>query len=610
MIDIRSIRWIFPVIIPLIRLMLGAFMNVDLETTFNPPKYLFTHYDFIIVGGGTAGCALAARLSEVKHWKVLLLEAGGPPPSESVVPAFSRLFYFPHTATWNYELAPQKHGLRYFINRSSPVPHGKVLGGSSTINGMLYLRGNRRDFDHWASLGNTLWGYDSVLPYFKKSEGYDGPHLLYTENYHGRTGPVVVTPDRGGMFTNVFLMAGQYLGYNIIDPNGPDQIGFAPVDYTINHGVRWSSAIAYLGPAASRPNLHILHSATVLRIIFNKAKRAVGVVYMYRGKVSTAFANKEVILSAGAIASPKILMLSGVGPKDHLRQHKVEVLVDLPGVGRNLQDHLCLFGLTWSLKSGLPNEVNDATSFNAASQYVHHRKGIYTTPLGDYGHAWESVSPYGDPSWPDVQLYMVSAGLAQEGLLASAALGLDPVKYMRYFGPISHRQSMTIMPYLLRPKSRGIISLRSNDPFDTPVIDPKYFTDPEDIDTLIRGVEMAVEIGQSPPFNRILGAKFYSKPLDGCQEHRFGSKAYWACYILNMASTFYHFAGSCKMGPEGDPYSVVDQYLRVRGVTGLRVVDASVMPVVVSANPMAAIIMIAEKAADFIRQTWSTDEAG
>ncbi|XP_064107282.1 glucose dehydrogenase [FAD, quinone]-like [Macrobrachium nipponense] len=606
MLDLRQVRWVLPAVLPLIRFLLSAFLNdANREDAFNPPKYLLPHYDFIIVGGGTAGCALAARLSEVEDWNILVLEAGGPPPPESVIPALSRLFYFPNSATWNYKLAPQRYGLRYFINRSSPVPHGKVLGGSSTVNGMLYLRGNRKDFDHWASLGNPVWDYESVLPYFKKSEGYVGPRLLYTENYHGRTGPLIVTPDEGGVFTEAFLRAGQYLGYNIIDPNGPEQIGFAPVDYTINRGERWSPAMAYLAPAARRPNLHILHSATVMKIIFNGNKRAVGVVYKYHGEVSTAIASKEIILSAGALASPKLLMLSGLGPKDHLHQHGVDVLVDLPGVGQNLQDHTCLYGLTWTLKPGVPNEIRNVANFNVVSQYIHHRRGIYTTPLGEYGHAWESLSSGGDPSWPDVQLYMVSAGLAQEGILASAALGIDPKKYLGYYGPITGRQSMTIMPYLLRPKSRGTIHLRSKDPFDLPVIDPKYFSSPEDIDTLIRGIEMAIKIGKSPPFSKHLGAKLYTEPLEGCKEHRFGSKPYWACFILNMASTFYHFAGSCKMGPASDPYGVVDQFLRVRGVSGLRVVDASVMPVVVSANPMAAIIMIAERASDFIRRTWN-----
>ncbi|KAK7081083.1 hypothetical protein SK128_022646 [Halocaridina rubra] len=374
---VRPTRWLLPTVLPIIRIMLTTFLREDQPTEeFNSPKYLYDRYDFIIVGGGTAGCVLASRLSEVAHWKILVLEAGGPPPPESRVPGLSRLFYFPSATTWHYNLAPQRHGLRAYNNRSSPVPHGRVIGGSSTVNGMVYARGSPRDFDHWASLGNPGWDYLSVLPYFKKSERYRGPKRPHTERFHGRRGPIPVTPESPGFFTRVFLQAGRYLGFKLIDPNGPDLMGFAGPDYTIYRGERWGPVRAYLEPAAKRPNLHILHSAHVLRIIFNKDKVAVGVIFMHHDKVKAVKANLEVILSAGAIASPKVLMLSGVGPQKHLHHHGIKVVHDLPGVGKNLQEHMCLYGLTWTVKPGVPNDVLNAANPASVTQYVHQKSGM------------------------------------------------------------------------------------------------------------------------------------------------------------------------------------------------------------------------------------------
>ncbi|XP_047482478.1 glucose dehydrogenase [FAD, quinone]-like [Penaeus chinensis] len=696
---------------------------------------------------------MAARLSEVREWKVLLLEAGGVPTSETRVPGLSRLFYFPSAVNWNYELAPQRHGLRNYDNRSSPVPQGRVLGGSSSINGMLYVRGNRRDYDNWAALGNPGWDYEAVLPYFKKSEDYRGPHRGETEHYHGRGGPYTVTPKegphlpitgaflragqhlgfdvidpsgpeqigfapteyvtrngerwstaraylqpaarrpnlhvvhsafalkvpaagcggrgfvcvcvtkkgrhseediwaalgnpgwdyeavlpyfkksedyrgphrgetehyhgRGGPYTvtpkegphlpitGAFLRAGQHLGFDVIDPSGPEQIGFAPTEYVTRNGERWSTARAYLQPAARRPNLHVVHSAFALKIIFDKKNRAVGVVYKHNDQIKTVYARREVILSTGALVSPKLLMLSGVGARQQLRQHGIKVVADLPGVGQNLQDHMCLYGLTWNVDVRTPNVAFDAVNPGVIRQYASERKGLYATPLGEFGHAWSRVSGEGDPYWPDVQLFMVSSGLGQEGLMAAHALGLNSGKFMEYYSPQFGRPGITMMPYLMRPKSRGAVLLKSRNPFDAPIVDPNYLSHPDDIDTLVHAIKWALKVGQTPPFAKGLGAKFYSRPLPQCQAMPYGSDAYWRCFVLHMATTFYHFGGTCKMGPESDPYSVLDEKLRVRGVYGLRVVDGSSMPVVTSGNIMSAIVMMAEKTSDLIKSEWA-----
>ncbi|XP_071522892.1 LOW QUALITY PROTEIN: glucose dehydrogenase [FAD, quinone]-like [Panulirus ornatus] len=512
MLETLPVRWLLPTVLPLLRLLLVAVLRGADQGNYSPPAVLQNTYDFVIVGGGTAGCVLAARLSEVSDWKVLLLEAGSAPPPESLVPGLSRVFYFPSGATWDYRLHPQQHALRNFVNRSSPVPQGRVLGGSSAINGMLYVRGNRRDFDHWAALGNPGWDYDSVLPYFRKAEDYRGGPLPATESFHGHGGPLPVTPKNDKqLFTNSFLEAGQYLGFSVLDPSGPEQIGFAPTDYTTKNGERWHTARAYLNQAASRSNLHIVTGATVLKVIFNKDKRAVGVQYKLGRKVREVSARREVVLSAGALSSPKLLMLSGVGPSYHLHHHGVKVLVDLAGVGQNLHDHTCLYGLTWNLQEGTTSTVLNAVNPKVVSDYVHYRKGPYATPLGEFGHAWARVHGDEDPYWPDVQLYMVSSGLAQEGLLAAAALGLDTKMFLQHYGPLFGRPGMTIMPYLTRPKSRGAITLRSRDPLDPMVIDPNYLSHPDDVTTLVNGIKLAVQIGKSPPFVKKLGAKLHTK---------------------------------------------------------------------------------------------------
>ncbi|XP_063596245.1 glucose dehydrogenase [FAD, quinone]-like [Penaeus indicus] len=600
------IRLLLPTVLPMLRLMLQSMFRGD-GSAFEPPPHVYEQYDFVIVGGGTAGCVMAARLSEVREWKVLLLEAGGVPTPETRVPGLSRLFYFPSAVNWNYELAPQRHGLRNYDNRSSPVPQGRVLGGSSSINGMLYVRGNRRDFDNWAALGNPGWNYESVLPYFKKSEDYRGPHRGETEHYHGRGGPYTVTPKEGPHLpiTGAFLRAGQHLGFDVIDPSGPEQIGFAPTEYVTRNGERWSTARAYLQPAARRPNLHVVHSAFAMKIIFDKKNRAVGVVYKHNDQIKTVYARREVILSTGALVSPKLLMLSGVGARQQLRQHGIKVVADLPGVGQNLQDHTCLYGLTWNVDVRTPNVAFEAVNPGVIRQYASERKGLYTTPLGEFGHAWSRVSGEGDPYWPDVQLFMVSSGLGQEGLMASHALGLNSARFMEYFSPQFGRPGLTMMPYLMRPKSRGAVLLKSRNPFDAPIVDPNYLSHPDDVDTLVNAIKWALKVGKTPPFAKGLGAKFYSRPLPQCQAKPYGSDAYWRCFVVHMATTFYHFGGTCKMGPESDPYSVLDEQLRVRGVYGLRVVDGSSMPVVTSGNIMSAIVMMAEKTSDLIKSEWA-----
>nr|XP_053657257.1 glucose dehydrogenase [FAD, quinone]-like isoform X1 [Cherax quadricarinatus]XP_053657258.1 glucose dehydrogenase [FAD, quinone]-like isoform X1 [Cherax quadricarinatus] len=361
--------------VALLRLLLVVILRESGEHYYDASSKLLNQYDFIIVGGGSAGSVLAARLSEIPQWRVLLLEAGGPPPPESHVPGFNQLL-LQGDADWNYFTTRQKKSFNGFTDNRIPYPRGRVIGGSSVINSMFWVRGNRRDFDNWEAMGNPGWGYKDVDPYFKKLEDFRGKVNAKTASIHGYDGPVTVenrvwrTPALEG-----FLRAGKQMGYDIVDPSDPDQIGFFEVDITAKNSVRWSTADAYIKPSASRPNLHVVLNAHVTKILFDDYKRAIGVRFEHRRKLKSVYARREVLLSAGAIGSPQILMLSGVGPADHLYQHGIPVLVNVPGVGHNLNDHPYLTGLAWTTKNGSSYNILDIVHPLTLQKYIHKRDG-------------------------------------------------------------------------------------------------------------------------------------------------------------------------------------------------------------------------------------------
>ncbi|ROT61190.1 putative glucose dehydrogenase [Penaeus vannamei] len=452
--------------------------------------------------------------------------------------------------------------------------------------------------------------------------------VLSPEYFHGRDGPLTVTPSSGdSLLTQAFLQSGRSLGYSVVDPNGQAQIGFAPFDYTIGDGIRCSTAECYLKPAASRPNLHILHSATVYKILFNEEKRAIGVLFEHNGMLKVVKARKEVILSAGALSSPKVLMLSGVGPAKHLHQHGIDVVADLPGVGRNLQDHLNVYGLTWTVRPGVEESPSVLSSLDdyvkrrqdskvfiasspsylpfsfllflpalslplfpfsfffppsspppslplsplcpislplAPTPFVHLQLSPYATPLGDQSSAWVRVSDApGDPQWPDVQYLLSSSTLATDkGIFSPSSLGLDPVRYRSYFEDVLGEEGFSLQLNLMRPSSRGSVTLRSRDPRDYPHIDSNFLSHPDDLRILVNGIKFALAIGNTTSMKTWLGARFHDKHLPGCEDIYYGTDDYWGCYVQHMASSYLHPAGTCKMGPEDDPLSVVDSRLR------------------------------------------------
>nr|XP_053656743.1 glucose dehydrogenase [FAD, quinone]-like [Cherax quadricarinatus] len=472
---------------------------------------------------------------------------------------------------------------------------------------MVYVRGNRRDYDQWEQLGNPGWGYNSVLKYFKKSEDFRGGVSQESDGYHGFGGPQTVENKKwNSTVAEAFVKAGQQLGYPEVDPNGPEQIGFSIIDITARNGRRWSTGDGYLRPAALKnTNLHVVLKAHVLKILFDEDKNAVGVSFEQKGKVRTVKALKEVVLSAGAIGSPQLLLLSGVGPADHLHQHGIPVVADVAGVGQNLQDHPAVGGLVWTV-GNRPSSVNFLSFFNPKNihDFIHHAKGPLTSPTGTEGNAW-LPSAVGEPLWPEIQLALVTGTPSQDrGRLTPRIIGYKEEVYKDYYGDILGLSGFTLVPVLNRPLSRGTLTLASPNPYDHPLINLNFLHHPDDVTTLVRGIKLALQVGEAPAFTDDLSAKFHDKVLSGCQHEKAYTDAYWACYTRYMATTAYHACGTCKMGPSSDPLAVVDHRLRLRGVSGVRVVDASIMPLIISGNTNAPTIMIAEKAADLVKHDW------
>nr|XP_053653215.1 glucose dehydrogenase [FAD, quinone]-like [Cherax quadricarinatus] len=590
--------------VAVLRLLLLLLLREAGEHDYDASYRLSTHYDFIIVGGGSAGCVLASRLSEIAGWKILLLEAGDTPPPESYVPGYHQMVLLSN-ADWNYYTTPQKNSFLGYVDHRSPYPRGRVIGGTSVLNSMFYVRGNRRDYDNWEALGNPGWGYKDVLPYFKKLEDYRGRVTKKTASLHGYGGPLTVENKRwktkllGG-----FLKAGKQLGYDIIDPSSPDQLGFFEVELTTRNGIRWSTAEAYIKPSVFRPNLDVVLNAQVTQILFDDDKRAVGVRFLHQKQLKSVYAIKEVVLSAGAIGSPQLLMLSGVGPADHLHQHGIPVVANVPGVGKNLNDHPFVTGLSWTVKNGSTFQVLDTTSPELLRQFIHHREGALTLAVSSEAYAWP-VTGSGDPLWPELQIAFTPLTLGSDfGLVTPYILGFKKDLYQQYFHGLGGREGFSIGPFVTRPKSRGSVTLNSANPLDAPLIDTNYFDHPEDIAAMIRGLKFSLKLASMPALKEDFDAVFHDRVLPGCEHEVLYSDKYWECYSKVLAGTLYHPCGTCKMGPDSDTYSVLDEQLRVRHVAGLRVIDASIMPVVTTGNINAPTIMIAEKASDMIKLYW------
>lgn len=535
----------------------------DIEVPYNRSMT-----DYIIIGGGSAGCVLAARLTEDPNVKVVLLEAGGADKSVLIhCPAGLALLAQTGQANWAFDTVPQA-GLN---GRLGYQPRGKVLGGSSSVNAMVYVRGHRSDYDHWAAEGNPGWSYDEVLPYFKRAEHNERG----ADEFHGVGGPLnVMDPCSPNRFGPKFVEAAQQAGYPLNgDFNGAEQEGVGMYQVTHKNGERFSAAKGYLTPNLSRPNLQVITGAHTTRILL-EGRRAVGVEYRQGGELRQLRAQREVLLCAGALQSPQLLMLSGIGPGAQLMQHGVPVIHDLAGVGANFHDHLDtvqvydaphlkdLFGVSpvgvWNVLKGM-------------FEWRNHRRGMLTTNFAEAGGFIKSRA---EETIPDLQLHFVIGKLVDHGRKATFGHGFS-----------CHM-------CLLQPLSRGSVSLASADPHAAPLIDPNFLGNADDTRRLVRGFKLMRDILNQPALAKF-GARELQRSADAQTDAEIES------FIRSQADSIYHPVGTCRMGTSSN--DVVDAQLRVHGIKRLRVVDASIMPRVISGNTNAPTIMIAEKAADMIK---------
>jgi choline dehydrogenase-like flavoprotein len=523
-------------------------------------------FDYVIVGAGSAGCVLAARLSEDPGATVCLLEAGKRDTSPLIrIPLGIAALVPRRLHNWAFKTAPQP-GL---FGRRGYQPRGKTLGGSSAINAMVYIRGHRRDYDEWAALGNAGWSYREVLPYFLRSENNE----RLSDRYHAQGGPLnVADPRSPSAFTEIWLAAAAAQGFaRNADFNGAEQEGVGYYQLTQRNGERCSAAAAFLTPNLGRANLAVRTRARATRVVF-EGTRASGVEYRRGGIAHVVRARREVILCAGAFQSPQLLLLSGIGDAATLRAMGIAPVLHLPGVGRNLRDHVDFVIAYRSRRKDLigfmPGDL--ANAVRSSIRYRRERRGIFTSNIAEAGGFVRSLPGL---EAPDLQLHFCIAILESHGRRLHASRGFS-----------SH-------VCLLRPKSVGRVALQSVDPLAAPLIDPAYYSDADDLETMVRGFKISQGIMRSPLLAPYRGTELFTAGSQSDADIRDA--------LRQRSDTIYHPVGTCRMGI--DEGAVVDPQLRVPGIAGLRVVDASVMPTIIGGNTNAPTIMVGEKASDMIR---------
>lgn len=578
-------------------------------TKYDPPE-LLSSYDFIIVGAGPSGCVLANRLSEDPDTTVLLIEGGGAEiPFVTDVPMVvpnlqSTSFNFNYTPP-----AKQQNGCLAMNNQQCLWPHGKGLGGSSLINYMIYTRGNRRDFDTWEKLGNPGWSYNDMLPLFRKIET---AHLQNSEedeenDYHGYEGLVSVehVPFRSE-FSKAFISSASEAGHKYVDYNGPEQMGVSYLQQTTQGGWRVTAAKAYLENFRERNNLHIITEAWVTKISFeNNTKRVNGVHYMKKNHLNKVIAKREVILSAGAFESPKLLMLSGIGPEKDLKALDIDVLENLP-VGETLYEHVGVIGPIFIAENSPDSLINaDAVGkFSIAQEFFAGRGPLTSNGVESLLYMKTNYSQEPDPMYPDIEIMQVMTSLAFDLAPGTRrSLNLRNDIYNSIIKPIENNRTFQYIPLLLHPRTKGSITLQSKNPLTKPKFDYTFFKEEDDVNALVEAIKEAIRITNQRSFDS-LKPKLYTPKLQNCPDFEQNSDEYWRCYVKFFTCTLHHQVTTTKMGPASDPEAIVDARLRVYGIQGLRVADVGIIPKPPSGHTVAYSYVIGEKAAEMIKKDW------
>ncbi|XP_075557044.1 glucose dehydrogenase [FAD, quinone]-like isoform X1 [Dermacentor variabilis] len=551
---------------------------------------LLDSYDYVIVGGGSAGSVLANRLSADPGNNVLLLEAGGPETVAEQVP-FLAPFLATEANTWGYKTVPQKDACLGFPERRAGMTQGKILGGSSVLNSMSFVRGNRKDYDTWQDgYGAHGWSYEDVLPVFKEIETY---YIRNPGQYHGTSGEIPVNyANTHTPLSDAFLKACNESGYLYVDYNGRRQSGYSRVEANVAHGTRQSANRCFLSPVRrKRPNLHISLYSLATKVTF-EGKRASGVKFTKNCKVGFVAATREVIVSAGAINSAKLLLLSGVGPRQDLETLKIPVVADLP-VGRGLQDHVVFTGLVVTT----PKDEVGVFNISAIQQYAYNRTGVLAIPGGTEVILFTSSQHRrGADDFPDIQTVLTDLF---PGDMPPRPPQVSQEVYERYYRPMEGKKGFMATLVMIQPKSRGTVTLNATNPSDQPLIDPRFLSQAEDVKRTVKGIMKIRKLLQADGLRNI-GAKLWDVPYPPClRAGSVWSAAYLDCFLRQTGFPAMHVCCTCAMGNHS--LAVVDERLRVKGgVTGLRVADASVMPAVTTGNTNAPVLMIGAKAAAII----------
>lgn len=574
-------------------------------------KPIFDEYDFVVVGSGPGGSVVASRLSENPKWNVLLLEAG---TDEGIINQVSTIAHYLQFTdyNWHYQTEHQSGACLGLVNERCPWPAGKGTGGSSLINNNIYTRGNKQDFDGWAKAGNKGWSYDELLPYFTKTEDVNIAELKRSP-YHGVGGPLPIEyPPFRSPLLEKFLESAREVGLKLVDYNNPDtHEGFSHIQGTIRQGRKVSAYRAFIKPHKSRKNLHVAILSRVTKILIKPdTKQAYGVEFVKNRRRRTVRARKEVIISAGAFNSPQLLMLSGIGPKEHLEEMGIPVLKDLR-VGDNLQEHPAFASLAFTVNQSQVSLIPERLLMNMVPSLLDWVEGVgwlSTLACEGLGYVHTKYNDRSKNPAPDIEYIFVPTSLAGEagagGDLLRRTMGIPDNTFNEVFRDIKKKDAWTIWPMLMYPESRGTVRLRSSNPWHSPKLQSNFFAESVDLYRIVEGIKMVIKLSETKAFQSF-GSTLNRRQFPACKHFGFGSDEYWACCVRQWTMQMHHQCGTCKMGPEWDRNAVVSPRLKVYGIKGLRVVDASIMPTIPGAHTVAAAYMVGEKGADLIKEDWN-----